>query len=368
LARGLCQFEGEAIEFIIFPTGPNRKIHEKLASALETKKLRGKVLFLNGKLSLLLWAIDTILTQNALRANFLRRAVDRFKPDFVHILEFQHAGYIAAKLPKSAYRGAKIIATNYGSDIYWFQRFPRHRFQIKKVLALADAYSAECERDVELARKFFFKGDILKTIPNSGSQNTIDISDLNDGWGARNLILVKGYQGWAGDAIKALRAVWFAAGSISNLRVVVYSSNLLTWLYANFLRNFIGLPMVSHLKNTLSHEEMLGLMDKALVHLAVSKTDGLSTTTLEAVARGVYPVQSSSSCIGEWVEDRVTGYIFEPEIKVVELARILQDALASREKLLTAAETNVRKLNKMLSKEDVVRASREFYLKRPKRP
>jgi hypothetical protein len=71
-------------------------------------------------------------------------------------------------LSKSKPQGLRFIATNWGSDIFWFQRFPKHRAKLQALLKLADAYSAECHRDVALARELGFTGDALPVIPKAG--------------------------------------------------------------------------------------------------------------------------------------------------------------------------------------------------------
>ena len=62
----------------------------------------------------------------------------------------------------------KFRVTNWGSDIFWFQRFPKDKVKVKKLLQLADAYSADCERDVMLARNLRITDQIMPVIPNAG--------------------------------------------------------------------------------------------------------------------------------------------------------------------------------------------------------
>ena len=50
------------------------------------------------------------------------------------------------------------IATNWGSDIFLFGKLPEHREKISRILNYADYYSAECHRDVKIARESGFHG------------------------------------------------------------------------------------------------------------------------------------------------------------------------------------------------------------------
>ena len=75
--------------------------------------------------------------------------------DVVHSLEFQHAGYLMldalARLPT---RRPRWIATNYGSDIALFgKKSPDHEIRIQEICTSCDYYSAECYRDIGLARE-----------------------------------------------------------------------------------------------------------------------------------------------------------------------------------------------------------------------
>jgi hypothetical protein len=128
-----------------------------------------------------------------------------------------------------------VIATNYGSDIYWFARFPNHKKKIQKVLRLADMYSAECHRDLVLATELGFKGIFLPLIPNAGGIKPIDQESVIESWGLRKIILIKGYEGWAGRANLILEALELAKSQIAEFDVVCYSANLQIHIQAALL-------------------------------------------------------------------------------------------------------------------------------------
>jgi hypothetical protein len=52
-------------------------------------------------------------------------------------------------------------------------------------------------------------------------------------------------------------------------------------------------------------------MGRARIYLGVSKTDGISTSLLESIARGAFPIQSVTSCANEWVEHYKSGYLLQ---------------------------------------------------------
>ncbi len=135
------------------------------------------------------------------RSGQLRRLIKRLKPDIIHSLEFQSGGYLVSDVKKSCTsQFPPWIATNWGSDIYLFGRLSEHVDRIKDVLERCEYYACECQRDVMLARQLGFKGKVLPVLPNSGGFNLERTAQLRQPGtvSERRLILLKGYQHWAG--------------------------------------------------------------------------------------------------------------------------------------------------------------------------
>ena len=307
--RWLQQFQESDYEFILFPSSPHRRVHPGIRALLRTStSARFRTVSGYKLLGIWAWLVDRVLG-NSLRGAILRRLIRTENPDILHALEFQGAGYIALKaLGGSGLESAKFVVTNWGSDIYWFQRFPRHLKKIKAVLALADQYSCECQRDVKLALDHGFKGEVMEVIPNSGGFSTKSLELPLSPASARTVIMVKGYQGWAGQAKVALGALASMSAEIREFEIVVYSCNASTKAFVLWLKWRFGLRINHYGKGQLNHEEMLSLFGKALIYVGISKTDGISTSMLEAMAMGAVPVQSGTSCCQEWISDE-TGFV-----------------------------------------------------------
>ena len=304
LARWLDQFKDQDIQFLLFPSSPHRRVRPELKALLQggskaTYRLVGGARWW----ALPLWLADKLFG-NILRGWLLRSQVSRFSPDFIHLLEFQNAGYIALRALKGGRKpGPRIIATNWGSDIYWFRRFPKHESKIRNLLAASDFYSAECQRDVSLALSLGFKGVVLPVIPNAGGFDDHVLSRPTTPIGNRNVIAIKGYDGWVGRAKVALAAVEEIADSISGLEVVVYSANVGVLRTARKVASTTGLQIKVHRKGSLTHTEMLDLFAKSKIYVGISESDGISTSLLESMAMGAIPVQTSTSCCDEWFQD-----------------------------------------------------------------
>ena len=256
----------------------------------------------NGKLSIPLWGVDQIFS-DYVRGHLLRQLIRRQRPDFVHALELQHGGYITSRALEDTSIKTMFIATNYGSDIFWFQQFPKHLAKIKKLLARADRYSAECNRDVELAKKYGFTGEVMPVFPNAGGFTDEQLNRPLTPTNERKVIAIKGYEGWVGRASVAVEAIYSLTKELADYKIVFYSCNAKTIRLAKKLKRKTGLDIRWHGKGELDHAEMLELFASARIYVGISLSDGISTSLLEAMAMGAFPIQTSSACIDEWVSE-----------------------------------------------------------------
>jgi glycosyltransferase involved in cell wall biosynthesis len=279
----------------------------------------------------------------------LRRLIEKVKPDVVHSLEIQHAGYMTLEAKKSL-RGEfpPWIVTNWGNDIYLFGRLKEHEPRIREVLAGCDYYSCECQRDVRLAREFGFKGKAFPVFPNTGGFDLERVSRLRQQGptSERRLIMLKGYTGWAGRALVGLRALERCADLLKGYEIVIYSAVPEVVIAAELFSGSTGVP-TKIVPKGIPHEEMLALHGQARVSIGVHITDGVSTSFLEALVMGSFPIQSWTACADEWIEDGITGILVPPEDpEVVEKAirrAITDDGMVDR-----AAEENIRLAEKRL--------------------
>ncbi|NJD24009.1 MAG: glycosyltransferase [Betaproteobacteria bacterium] len=247
----------------------------------------------------------------------LARLVRQLKPDLIHSMEFQHAGYnvLRAKELFGNKPFPKWLATNWGSDIYYYRRFSEHHQQITRLLKSVDYYSCECERDVGLAVEMGLIGKSMPVLPNTGGFDLEAIVDLRKEVppSARRMIMVKGYQHFAGRALTALDALLSCSDILGDYRIVVYSAENSIEVYERVeeLRHFHGMNI--SLLAYSSHEKMLKYFAHARIYLGVSISDAISTSMLEAMAMGAFPIQTNTACCNEWFADGVSGFSIPPD-------------------------------------------------------
>ena len=251
----------------------------------------------------------------AYRQHQLRWLIRRLKPDIVHSLEIQSAGYLTLKAKHAlGDRFPTWIVTNWGSDIYLFGRLPAHRERLKQVLTECDFYSCECQRDVDLARGLQLKGEVLPVLPNSGGFDLDAIATMHSGETAssRQLIMLKGYQGWAGRALVGLRALERCTDLLKRYTVVIYSATDDVRLAAQLFEVNTGVS-VGFLPEGTSHRDVLAHHARARVSIGLSISDAISTSFLEAMVMGSLPIQSKTGCADEWAEDGKSALFVPPE-------------------------------------------------------
>lgn len=281
------------------------------------------------------------------RKHQLYRLITRLRPDIIHSLEIQEAGYLTLDIKgRCAGYWPPWIATNWGSDLYLFSRLAEHADRIKAVLAACDYYSCECLRDVRLARDLGLRGEVLPVLPNGGGFDLARVAQFRrpGPTSARRLILLKGYQHWAGRALVGLRAIALCADGLESYRVVIYSAGRDVRIAAELVARSTGIPIETIPE--CSHDDMLRLYGQARIYIGLSISDAISTSLLEAVVMGAFPIQSCTACADEWIVDGQTGFIVPPEdpepIAAALRRAVVDDALVDRAADLNAETARAR--------------------------
>jgi len=242
------------------------------------------------------------------RGAFIALRIIRFQPDVVHVHELQNAGY-ATRRAYQLLKGPKpkLIVTNYGSEIVWFSKFPKHKMKLTALLELADAFSAECKRDYDLAGELAEGFDVLPLMPVAGGLKHNVLPE-----GPRKTIAVKGYENHWGKALVVLKALAEIDDQLTGYELVFYSCNKPVIAAARRVAKETGLSITTHKKGALSHDEVMELFRTSLVYIGHSLSDGISTSMLEAMAMGAIPIQTCTSCADEWLIHGETGFLVEP--------------------------------------------------------
>ena len=241
-------------------------------------------------------------------------AIQRLRPALVISLEVQFSGYLA--LATKDYMGGgfpRWLVSNWGSDIYLYRKLKDHEPRLRRIAEAADAYIAECHRDVGVIRQMGFRGRLLPTMPASGGVDFADFPALDDlpPPSARREIQIKGYHGWSGRALHVLAAVHLAAAELSHFAIRVILAGPEVRAMAETMARRDGLDIACE-PYVASHAESIARLARARISVGLGISDGISTTLLESMAVGTFPVKGTSSCACEWIESGHTGMMVSP--------------------------------------------------------
>jgi hypothetical protein len=363
LARWLKQFEGSNIEFTIFPSKKFKFIHPKLLKLIRENPrinlangLWKHFLNLSGYIDFLFFELSI----KHFRAIALTKIIRKNHFDYVHALEIQGAGYLVDESLRRIDIKPKLILTNWGSDIFYFQSIPEHLKKIKSVLEIADYYSAECQRDYSLAKLHGYRGKELPCIPNAGGFDKSEFEIDKIIASKRQGIVVKTYGGRFGRGNLAIQAISDLLPKYQNVSVFFYSvTKDLEDSVLNLKRTFPDRVEFSTLHQPLTHEKLREIFLNSRVYIGCSISDGISTSFLEALTYGAYPIQTDTSCADELIKKGVIASLIPLELNQVRMT--LESALSDNDLVDLAYFKNLGVAKRELDSEAIKVKALQFY-------
>jgi glycosyltransferase involved in cell wall biosynthesis len=123
-----------------------------------------------------------------------------------------------------------------------------------------------------------------------------------------------------------------------DLIAVSVTSDLLPQIN-NLVTRFPRRVKFTTVSNPLSHKEILENLEKSLIYIGCSRSDGISTTFLEALATGCYPVQTSTSCASEWIEKGFQASVVPPNQLTINST--VMELMQNPNKITMASDLNI---------------------------
>ena len=278
----------------------------------------------------------------------------------IHALEIQHAGYLLNEALPTDRSFDNVIVTNWGSDIYFYGQYPDHAVRIRDCLKMANYYSAECKRDYQLAQNFGFTGINLPVVPNSTTFSKEHFSQTFTSSSQRNQIIMKCYGSTFGYGEMLLQLADETLGLYPDISIYAYSVTVeLIAVAEGIKKRHPERFRFTSVKLPILHKTMLEEFSRSRIYIGASKSDGVSTSFLEALATGAFPIQTSTSCAGEWVESGARAEIVQPEKSAIE--EKLKQVLYDFETLREAQEKNLELARERLSFATISKITCEFY-------
>ena len=292
------------VDYQIFPSKKHKRVHPRIRALLRQQKnveiatSLGKFpIAAHGYFDFLIEKLQKQLFRRNFRLGSLIKIVSGEHFDFIHALEIQGAGYLCGEI-NIPFR-SQLIVTNWGSDIYFYKNDTIHIKKLQALLSKTDRYSAECIRDYKLARELGFRGVELPVVPNSGGNYEVAPEMV---FFKRDLVVVKTYGGLFGRGDLAIQAVNQLLNVNNSFDIFFYSVGKENLQAVEKLRaQFPSRIEFSTVSKTIPHDKLMKLFKQAKIYLGCSESDGISTSFLEAISHGVYPIQTNTSCADEWI-------------------------------------------------------------------
>jgi hypothetical protein len=367
LARWLEQFEQGEYDFYLFPSQKYRKINPKLRKLLLNKSKAKYIFhgflckgFYSGYLDYLRFEFLGLNKFKSFRRKMLANKLRSIQFDFIHAIEIQGAGYLLGSIEYKYWSEPRTILTNWGSDIFYFSKIYEHEVMIRNILSKVNYYSAECERDYDLALKLGFKGGFLPCVPNAGG---FDLDDLQFNYTApdkRKQIIIKGYGGLFGRSDIPISIIERLSQNFPEYCFFIYSVTSDSLELINKLpKEVLKKIRVSIVKKPLTQKEMLQEFSRSRLYIGCSESDGISTSFLESLFTGAYPIQTNTSCADEWIKKGVIGSLVNLDAR--EVWREASKALTDHELVNNAALVNLEVSKKFLAYSKIQTMTSNFY-------
>jgi glycosyltransferase involved in cell wall biosynthesis len=366
VSRWLSQFVDQEIDFYIYPSKKHKNIHADLLYLVNNNGLaRFKIADfryfsrLHGYIDFFLYTIVSKALGLNMRNIVLKRVLLQNSFDYVHALEIQGAGYLIDEVRRKNNISVKTIITNWGSDIYYFQEYPKDKERIQSALQSATYYSAECKRDYELARSLGFRGIELPCIPNAGGFGLDQANSLSKA-SERKEIVVKAYGGQFGRGDLVIDALNQILYRYPHINVYLYSvTDDLISKIQELRGKFPSQVRFSSRRNKLSRIELMERFANARIYVGASRSDGISTSFLEALTMGCYPIQTNTSCAGDWTKLGAVASVVPLDSKII--ANQIETALHDPKLVDIAQIANLQIARTYLSFEAVKQKALMFY-------
>lgn len=295
------------------------------------------------------------------RQKTLRKTYLSELPDVVHALEIQGAGYLVCEALRDLNKPEKLILTNWGSDIYYYLEDDSEKVLLKECLETFDYYSAECQRDYELALMLGFQGHMLPRIPNGGGIDKSKFSEITNLCSERNLVVVKAYGNEFGLGKIAISVCTNILVSLPEPKFFFYSvTKDIEPILKALVKRFPDRIEYATVRNSMRHEDLIEKFKAARCYLGMSRSDGISTSFLESLAYGAFPIQTDTSCAAEWIDLGAIGFITN-SLKVTEIVEKIQEIFSSDDLVNNAQSQNRQIAEKYLDFEQIQDKAKLFY-------
>lgn len=250
--------------------------------------------------------------------------IQKVRPDIVHCFEMKLAGLPILSVMKK--NKIPFVYSSWGSDMFDYKNLGVTDIEAKSFLKRVEYLITDCHRDFKIAQQLGFLRKFFGVFPGNGG---IEIENkFIASIGNRKTICIKGYDDGVGKALVVLKAIESIQFD-SSIDFLIFSAeeNIIKYLeISDFFRKrkVEIIPRESFILNKL----LLHKFGSCLLYIGNSISDGMPNTLLEAMGMGVFPIQSNPGRVSEEVITHgKNGYLIEDPFDIVEISKLIKDAI-----------------------------------------
>jgi len=241
-----------------------------------------------------------------------------------------------------------LILSTWGSDIIIYGKVESHLSQISDVLSWVNLLTSERQEDLNIAKSLGYEGKFLAPmyITVGNRNNHLNFKPTS----ARNMVLIKGYQDVHGRALNALASIEILSREMDlrQFRFAIFSASDSVRIQAELMRSELDINII--VLGRMPKPELMRYFMEARIYIGLAISDGLSTSMVEAMMHGVFPIQSKNSSAPKFLEHKVTGGIVDPW-NIPEIVHLLKLALEDNDLIDKAALRNFETLRLKFDRE-----------------
>ena len=246
------------------------------------------------------------------QARAARRWVREFCPDIVHAFRMQNEGYVAARVGFHPW-----VLSTWGQDLaYYAQRYRVHDWLCRRALPQVDAVTADCYRDLRLAREYgapegipyrFFPG-------NAGVDLDAYAAGLPAAERPLHILYPRGFAPYLRpETVFAAASQLPAIFPEKQLKLICLSPPAQTQLYHQAFARHRMPAEFAEVRSFSSQSAWAELLQSVAVIISPAVCDGTPNSVLEGMACGAFPVVGDIESLREWMEHGRNGLLFDPE-------------------------------------------------------
>lgn len=322
----------------IFPSDrPNSDNLKSLLRDSNKRNTKVSILFKILSRSVYLYRVLDKVNNRKWRISLLRNNIKSKKLAVINLHELQSSGNLLLDIKNYSNLVADkvIICSSWGSDLSLYSQVKSHQRALKSLMEIADVLTTERKEEEAIARNLGFDGVFQKNVYTSVGTSNFP-NELTPS-SSRNKIMIKGYQDIPGRALNAIKAIEISQDFLKGWEIAIFSASESVVIASELLANQSGLNI--RIVPKQSKDKFLEEYKNTRIYIGLAISDGLSTSMVEAMNFGAFPIQSETSAASDFIEHGVNGFVVDPwDIKGV--ANLVMCAAADHELVDSAQITN----------------------------